>query len=197
MTPGRGTRRSGGSRGFSLVEVMVVAGLFAIMTIAIMGVYRIGLNTEAVTAQRTKLQDGLQYGIKAFDRDIAEASASLSASTSGSVTVLIPIYTADGVPTGLTDAVTFAASGSELFQTVVPGPLSSRAAYVDKRLLTNLPSPYPSPGLFSYWQRVGGTLTASTPGDATIVRVTLLQTDQYSGRQQTVELSQDIRMRNR
>lgn len=197
MKRGRPDSAPRAARGFSLVEILVAASLFAIMTIAIMSVYRVGLNTEATTAQRTKLQDGLQYGIKALDKEIGEASASVSTSTSESVTVLIPIYDTSGVPTGFTDAVTFAASGSELYQTVVPGVASTRSAFVKKRLLTNLPTPYPSPGLFSYWKRVDGSLTSTTPDDATIVRATLFQTDVYAGREQTVQLFQDIRMRNR
>ncbi len=184
-------------RGFSLVELLVATILFSIMTIAVMGVYRVGVGTEAVTAQRTKLQDGLQYVLKALDHEIAEASASLSTSTSKSVAVAIPTFDADGVPTGFSDIVTFSASGSDLYQTVVTGDISNRTAFVNKRLVANLPDPYPTPGLFTFWTRTGGTLSEAPPEEATIVRVTLLQTDTYGGRRQTVRLSQDIRMRNR
>lgn len=183
--------------GYSLVEIMVAGTLFAIMTVAVMGVYRVALKAESVTAQRIKLQDGLQYGMKAFDKEISEASGSLSTSSSTSLSLAIPIFDANGVPTGLTDTVRFTASGSEVYQTVIPGLGSNRPAFANKRLLQHLPAPYPSPGLFSYWKREGGSLVPKSPQDATIVRVSLYQTDVYSGRRQTVHLSQDIRMRNR
>lgn len=199
MRPGAGSApsRNRHAGGYSLVEIVVAAGLFAIMTIAVMGVYRVALNAESVTAQRTKLQDGLQYGMKAFDKEISEASGSLATSSSVSITVAIPIFDGSGVPTGLTDTVTFTASGSEVYQTVIPGLGSSRPAFVNKRLLQHLPVPYPSPGLFSYWKRENGSLVPKPPQDATIVRVSLYLTDVHSGRRQTVLLSQDIRMRNR
>ncbi len=189
--------RSPGDRGFSLVEIMVAGGLFMIMCIAILGVYRVGLNTEAVTAQRTMLQDGLQAGMKAFDRDIGDATASLDTSSSTSVVVQVPVFDGDGAATAFMDTVTFAASGTAIYQSVVPGVGSSRTAFVNKRLLTNIPSPYPSPGLFTYWIRSNGTKVAASPAAATIVSVTLVQQATYGSRAQKVQLTQDIRLRNR
>jgi len=190
-------RVPGKGRGFTLVEVLVAGGLFVILCIAILGVYRAGLNTEAVTAQRTMLQDSLQYGMKAFDRDIGDASASLATSGSTSVAVLVPVFDNAGAPTAFSDTVTFAASGTAVYQSVAPGVGSSRKAFLNKRLLENVPDPYPSPGLFTYWTRANGALAQVAPADATIVRVTLIQQATYGSRVQKVDLVQDIRLRNR
>jgi type II secretory pathway pseudopilin PulG len=184
-------------RGFSLIELVVSGALFLILCVAILSVYRAGLTTESVTAQRTVLQDSLQTGMRVLDHDISEASASLVTSTSQSVTVQIPAFNTDGSPNGTYDFVTFAASGTGLYQSVIPGINSARKAYSDKRVINYLPVPYPSPGLFSYWTRVDGNIQQTLPIDATIVRVWLRQSAKYGKRTQNVDLSQDIRMRNR
>lgn len=184
-------------QGYSLVEILVASALFGIVCLGIISVYRVGLQTESLTAQRSKLQSNLLLGMHAMEKDIADATASLGTSTGNKLDILVPVYNAAGVPVGVNDAITFQASGTALYQTVTPGVGSTRQGYTNKRLIQNMPSPYPTPGLFTYFTRTNGSLgTASAPA-ATLVRISLFQSAKYGRRTQTVDLVQDIRMRNR
>lgn len=185
--------------GFTILEVLLACAAFVIVLGAIMLVYELALKTETETGLRTSLQDGLQVGMLNFEQEISNATGAVvpDLSSSQSLTIWEPVYDSSGDLTTDDDEVTFTASGNKLLESVAPGQTSTRSAITDKVLLWNLPDPYPSPGLFTYYTRTNGNMQSTTPDQATVVRADLLETGTYSVNQTTVGLSEDIRMGNR
>ncbi len=186
-------------RAFTLVETLAASLSFLLILGAIMAVYQLAMTTEVSTGVRTSLQDGLQAGMMNLEKEIPNATGAVVPDQCSSMSLSLwePVTDATGDLTGAYDEVRFSASGSDLLESVVPGLGSTRSAIADKILLGNLPVPYPSPGLFSYFTRAGGVMQESVPDQATVVRTALVETGKYGEKATSVQLSEDIRMGNR
>ncbi len=125
-------RAHNSSRGFTLLELMISAGVGAVLLVAATQVFSRGVKAAWVTSQRAELQQDFRAAGNLLQRDISMAGAGalgqqgLSTSAVGLSNVIIPVYPCTGLTTcnyinGAPVAYPTSA-GTPYVYSIIPGP---------------------------------------------------------------------------
>jgi prepilin-type N-terminal cleavage/methylation domain-containing protein len=125
-------RAHNSSRGFTLLELMISAGVGAVLLVAATQVFSRGVKAAWVTSQRAELQQDFRAAGNLLQRDISMAGAGalgqqgLSTSAVGLSNVIIPVYPCNGLTTcnyinGAPVAYPTSA-GTPYVYSIIPGP---------------------------------------------------------------------------
>lgn len=183
-------------QGFTLLEIMISTGLFAVVMAAIIGVYTLNLHMGVRTGNSARVLDHGQHAIAMLEKDVNEATGVWTPVTHGAsasaLGLFMPRFDETGLLVASDDTVIYYLREDSLLRDVVPAVGSNRPAVEGQIVLTPATGSPP----FSYFSAQGSALLpAHAIADTRVVRVQLQSWGTTAS--DSVSFRGDYRLRNK
>ena len=197
------------SRGFTLIELVVVLSIFSLIAVVVSLLYVSGLTQEREESLRSQLVLKGETAVDIFTRDVQSAWQVAASYTSGGTTYTsggstlvlgLPAVDASGnlISSGgsfTTDYVVYRTAVPYTYRSVFPAAGSSRQARTDQALINKQYADGSTP--FSYQDATTGGLQNSSASQATYVTWFVPMQQQFKGRLVKYNAGGFARLRNK